>query len=67
MTDASFAFQKVHYLLGHCGLPLHCSEPDTGPPQQSKWAVGGHFAGLENVHEDAMALKDQEEKVMRAK
>lgn len=47
MTNASFAFQKDWYLSGHCGLPPHRSEPDTGPPQQSKWAVRDHFAGLE--------------------
>jgi len=50
MTNASFAFQKDWYLSGHCGLPPHRSEPDTGPPQQSKWAVRDHFAGLEKVH-----------------
>lgn len=65
MTNASFAFQKVQYLLRHCGLPLHCSELSTGPPQQSKWAVEGCFTGLENVHKDAIDVTDQEEKFLR--
>jgi len=67
ITKSSFAFQTIQYLLGRCGLPLYCSEPDAGQPQQSKWAVGGRFPGLENVHWDAMALTDQEEEILRAK